>query len=132
MNQLEVRNMNAPVTFGENPSQIKQGALNDCYFLSALASISTKPEVCRALIVSDDQRGRGMYTVKFNKAGKWHYVHVDDRIPCNRSGDVYYSKSVDPNETWVAILEKAYAKLHGCYESLMDGQIEYALEDLTG
>ena len=93
VNQLEVRGMNAPVTFGsgEFVGQVKQGALNDCYLLSALATISTKQDLCRALIVSDDQRGRGMYTVKFYKAGKWYYVHVDDRIPCNRSGDVYYS-----------------------------------------
>ncbi|GMH55212.1 hypothetical protein TrST_g2872 [Triparma strigata] len=132
INQLEIRNMNTPVTFGNDISQIQQGALNDCYFLSSLAMISTKPDLCRALIVSDDQRGRGMYTVKFNKGGKWLYVHVDDRIPCNRSGDVYFSKSKDVNEAWVMIVEKAYAKLHGCYESLMDGQIEYALQDVTG
>lgn len=106
INQLEIRDMNTPVTFGNDISQIQQGALNDCYLLSSLAIISTSENLCRALIVSDDQRGRGMYTVKFNKGGKWLYVHVDDRIPCNRSGDVYFSKSKDVNETWVMIVEK--------------------------
>ena len=29
-------------------------------------------------------------------------------------------------------VRKAYAKLHGCYESLQDGHIEYSLQDVTG
>jgi hypothetical protein len=30
------------------------------------------------------------------------------------------------------LLEKAYAKAHGCYENLVSGTVEYALKDLTG
>jgi hypothetical protein len=29
------------------------------------------------------------------------------------------------------LLEKAYAKLHGCYESLLHGLLEKCLQDLT-
>jgi hypothetical protein len=39
---------------------------------------------------------------------------------------------VTEDEYWVALTEKAYAKLHGCYQSLNEGCIEDALSDLTG
>jgi hypothetical protein len=32
---------------------------------------------------------------------------------------------------WVPLVEKAYAKLHGCYEALKGGSVSYALSDLT-
>jgi hypothetical protein len=32
---------------------------------------------------------------------------------------------------WVPLVEKAYAKLHGCYEVLKGGSVPYALADLT-
>jgi hypothetical protein len=64
-------------------------------------------------------------------------VIIDDRIPVfgfgkNKEGKPYFARCRDPNELWVTLLEKAYAKLHGSYESLIGGFIDVALNDLTG
>jgi hypothetical protein len=32
---------------------------------------------------------------------------------------------------WISLFEKAYAKLHGCYENLNKGYVAYGLKDLT-
>ncbi|RHZ39788.1 hypothetical protein DYB26_002620 [Aphanomyces astaci] len=67
----------------------------------------------------------------------WHYVVLDDRIPVfgytnNRAGKPFFARCSDPNELWVPLIEKAYAKLHGSYEALIGGYIDVALSDLTG
>jgi hypothetical protein len=62
---------------------------------------------------------------------QWRYVHIDDRIACRQSGRVHFCRNHTSNETFVMLLEKAYAKLHGCYEALLHGLIEKCLQDLT-
>jgi len=45
---------------------------------------------------------------------------------------LYFAQCRNQNETWVSLLEKAYAKAHGDYASISGGQTGEAIEDLTG
>ena len=63
--------------------------------------------------------------------GQWETVIVDDRLPQKRNGYVY-ARCSDPDEFWVALIEKAFAKLHGCYEAIEGGMPIESMVDLTG
>lgn len=45
---------------------------------------------------------------------------------------LYFAQNKDEHETWVPLVEKAYAKAHGDYVSLAGGWVGEALEDLSG
>ena len=62
-------------------------------------------------------------------------VVVDDFIPCltgkTKSSVPAFTKS-KPNELWVILLEKAYAKIYGSYEKINNGITGTIIHDLTG
>lgn len=45
---------------------------------------------------------------------------------------LFFAQCKDQNETWVPLMEKAYAKAHGDFTSLSGGWIGEGLEDLSG
>ena len=77
-------------------------------------------------------RLRGLYVLRFFKNFRWVYVIVDDRLPVNiESKQPVFGTCKKPHELWVALIEKAYAKVHGCYEQLISGYIDEGICDLT-
>ncbi|KAF7865866.1 hypothetical protein EAF04_006031 [Stromatinia cepivora] len=48
------------------------------------------------------------------------------------SQSLFFAHCKDPNQTWLPLLEKAYAKAHGDYHSLSGGWIGEGVEDITG
>ncbi|XP_031284367.1 calpain-type cysteine protease DEK1 [Pistacia vera] len=114
-----------------NPSDVCQGRLGDCWFLSAVAVLTEVSRISE-VIITPEYNEEGIYTVRFCIQGEWVPVVVDDWIPCESLGKPAFATSKKGNELWVSILEKAYAKLHGSYEALEGGLVQDALVDLTG
>ncbi|KAH8687438.1 hypothetical protein BGZ60DRAFT_363165 [Tricladium varicosporioides] len=54
------------------------------------------------------------------------------KIYQTNSGALYFAQCENPNETWLPLMEKAYAKAHGDYAAIEGGWTGEGLEDLTG
>ncbi|XP_047318032.1 calpain-type cysteine protease DEK1-like isoform X2 [Impatiens glandulifera] len=123
----------APCLFSgpPNASDVCQGQLGNCWFLSAVAVLTEDSRVSD-VIITPQYNDEGIYTVRFCIQGEWVPVVVDDWIPCESPGKPAFATSKKGNDLWVSLLEKAYAKLHGSYEALEGGLVQDALVDLTG
>lgn len=139
-------NMNLTAKGIFRPDDITQGLLGDCYFLSALACISQRPELMRSIFTHFDAQ-MGLYVLRFYKDMAWRDVIIDDFFPfrlgspdrlafsCALPKIRNASKkefSVGEPLAWVQAVEKAYAKLHGSYDAIIGGHVGDALVELTG
>lgn len=123
---------------GVSSGDVIQGNLGDCWFLSALSVVATRSDLLEQTFWRGDQhKTKGLFVCKFMKNFVWNYVLIDDRLPVfgftdKKPGKPYFARCRNPDELWVSLIEKAYAKLHGSYESLIGGFVDCALNDITG
>jgi hypothetical protein len=143
---------------GFDSSDVVQGSNGDCWFIAAVATICSNPELITKVCVEKDEEC-GVYGFVFYRDGEWIWTVVDDNLYLRNSDFDAYGDSYDPtgvqekrykknhqtgsealyfascsneNETWLPLLEKAYAKVHGDYNAISGGWSGEAVEDLTG
>lgn len=123
---------------GASPNDVTQGILGNCWFVSACSALTHNLKLLAQVIPNaDDQEWStshqyaGIFRFRFWRFGKWVEVVIDDLLP-TRDGKLLFARSKTPNEFWSALLEKAFAKLYGCYENLVGGHLSDALQDVSG
>lgn len=63
----------------------------------------------------------GIYKVLLRIHGEIREIVVDDWIPINAYNEPLFCQ-LNGNEFWVAIMEKAWAKAHGSYASIIGSE----------
>uniref|UniRef100_A0A915DMK4 Calpain catalytic domain-containing protein n=1 Tax=Ditylenchus dipsaci TaxID=166011 RepID=A0A915DMK4_9BILA len=123
---------------GASPNDVTQGILGNCWFVSACSALTHNEELLQKVIpcANAQEWGNnnsycGIFQFQFWRFGEWFEVIVDDLLP-TKDGKLLFARSKTPNEFWSALLEKAFAKLYGCYENLVGGQLADALQDVSG
>ena len=118
---------------GATLDDIKQGGIGDCYFLSAIGSLSKYSNFIESHFYLDNEK-KHVYGINFFINGRWNRVLVDDYFPCiinkkNPFGELYFSSS-SQNEIWVSLIEKAWAKVNGNYANIDYGGYSYEAFDI--
>ncbi|HTQ37670.1 MAG TPA: SdrD B-like domain-containing protein [Pirellulales bacterium] len=134
---------------GVSYTDVRQGGIGDCYFLSSLAETALKnPSAITSMFTVN---GDGTYTVRFMNGSKADYVTVNSELPTDANGYLVFDgmgqqASSSSNELWVALAEKAYVQMNesgwiragmsgsgmNVYNAISGGYMFMALNQITG
>ncbi|XP_042336332.1 calpain-6 [Sceloporus undulatus] len=125
---------------GISSHDLHQGRLGNCWFVAACSCLALRENLWQKVIPNvkeqdwnrkSPEKHAGIFHFRFWCLGEWMDVVIDDRLP-TLNNELIFCHSNDRNEFWSALLEKAYAKLAGCYEALDGGSTAEAIVDFTG
>jgi len=116
---------------GPSSSDVRQGAIGDCYLPSAVAAVAHQnpKAIENAITETTNAQGEREFTVRFfTRSGRMEMVTVDADIYTRSWGGPIYGTTTGANdiakmELWFPILEKAYAKWKGSYDAIGNGGV---------
>ncbi|XP_041373111.1 calpain-9-like isoform X2 [Gigantopelta aegis] len=121
---------------GARRSDLAQGSLGDCWFIAGAATLATGHRKQFLRVVPGDQdfdeKYAGIFHFNFWWYGKWVEVIIDDYLPTDGYNLIFGYNRERKDEFWSPLIEKAYAKLRGCYEALDGGKLQDSMVDFTG
>ena len=121
--------------------RVLTGTLQNYTFIGALMVVCAygQYDLMENIFASnpEDFNPYGVYTCRFYVDGEWFEVLTDTLLPCRRDDSTgylvpCYNRSNVNNEFWIPLVEKAYAKAVGSYESILKIKPHDALLHLTG
>ena len=118
---------------GASFDDIIQGSLGDCYFLSVLGSLCTFPKLIEKLFYSKHltKSKNHQYGIYFYINGIWKLILIDDYFPARNTSFKKFAFAYSTSkEIWVPLLEKAWAKINGCYAKVGTGGLPNEVFDI--
>jgi len=119
---------------GIDPNDMDQGALGDCWLISAFAAMAEFPDALMGLFDKTTLAPDGHYAITLYSyaEGDFKTIEIDDRFPVGNSGNCAYVKLTEEGEIWPCLLEKAFAAYSDGYDNLSGGQSIFAFGAMTG
>lgn len=128
-------------TNGVQSSDVRQGAIGNCYFPAAVSAVAHQnPKVIEdAITETTNAAGEREFNVRFySRTGRMEMITVDADLYTRSWGGPIYgtttgNNDADKMELWFPVLEKAFAKWKGSYDAIGNGGSSAAvLTALTG
>jgi fibronectin type 3 domain-containing protein len=125
-------NVNASL-FGTGPaiSDVNQGEVGDCYFLSSLAAFAQQDP--QLLVQSAVDMGDGTFTVQFMSNNTPTFVRVSNAFSAGPFDGLLYAHPGADGSIWAMVFEKAFAYFRtgaNTYNSINGGWMGEAYSDL--
>ncbi|KAK8871558.1 hypothetical protein M9Y10_007290 [Tritrichomonas musculus] len=121
---------------------ITQGGIGDCYMLAAHSRVAVNSYSIKSLFetvqpnlilgeVKDSFNIEcGAVVVYLRAHGRITPILIDTTMPY-KNGHLRFSRPVDINKSaWFCLIEKAYAKLIGCYADIIGGNLPLAIHSM--
>ena len=94
-------------------------------------SLCNNIKLIEKLFYSLKKSKNNQYGINFYINGKWKLILIDDYFPARNTSFKKFSFSYSSNkEIWVPLLEKAWAKINGCYAKIGTGGLPNEVYDL--
>lgn len=110
---------------------LTSGFLGYNYILIVLAYLSHRPDLIRASFKTKTVNPDGLYELYYYENGQKYIMFIDDFLPVDTNNQFLFKKAM-PEQLWILLLHKAYAKYEGGFMNIIGGTMEKELQWLTG
>ena len=101
-------------------------------FYHGISILTSIPNLIENIFESKEISERGYYTLYLYINNDFQKVIIDDELPVVKSTTSLRFAKPDKNEIWLPLLEKAFAKTHGGYGSLITCDVSEVIQSFTG
>ena len=113
-------------------NNLKFGRLSYIYFYSVLSALSQFPSIFNKIILTKEYNPNCFYKLVLFIDGEFQLVYIDDFFPCIKNTNILYFIKPLNFEFWAILIEKAWAKVNGGYQNIINSWPVDLFKALTG
>ena len=120
---------NFKINFKKNKGELFS---NYTQFFHAISILSSIPNLIENIFESKEINENCFYTLYIYINNDFQKIILDDNLPLVKKTTTLRFAKPDKNEIWLPLLEKAFAKSHGGYGSLITCDVSEVIQSFTG